>query len=373
MSELRIDILKQELQKELELAKKLDAEGKQGKAAEHYKRAANLSRKLGFLQPPSKAKETFSSAQQYERVAGTIASAPNADKAEEMGVIDNLIVSEKPDTEWEDIGNLEEAKISIKEAIILPFIKQKPGFVTSTKSILLYGPPGTGKTLLAKASSNTLKATFFEAKASALLSKYYGESGKLINALFSKAKEMQPSLIFMDEIDSIALSRDDDIHEATRRVVGELLTQLEGFSSKKEDKLIFIGATNKPWSLDDAMLSRFQRKVYVPLPDSHARRLIFNIHLKNAELDISMDELAAKTERFSGRDIANLCREAIANMIREQNPNLQDLSQGQIEKYSLKYRKLTQSDFEKALGKIKPIVTEKDLQKFDVWAKEFGS
>ncbi|MCK4714157.1 MAG: AAA family ATPase, partial [Candidatus Aenigmarchaeota archaeon] len=114
----------------------------------------------------------------------------------------------------------------------IPFVGGRPDFVRITKSILLYGPPGTGKTLLAKASSNTLSATFFEAKASGLLSKYFGESSKIISSLFKKASDMQPSLIFLDEIDSIAPSRSGDINESSRRVLGEILEGMEGFSNK---------------------------------------------------------------------------------------------------------------------------------------------
>jgi len=363
MSELRHNILKQELQKEIDIARQLEAKG-DPKAADHYNKAAILYRKLGFITPPQKAEKMFSSAESMEKASGAIESdKPN---------IDDLIVTQKPDTEWEDIGNLEEAKTTLREAIILPFIKNKPKFVNTTKTILLYGPPGTGKTLLAKASSNTLNATFFEAKASSLLSKYYGESGKLINALFSKARDLQPSLIFMDEIDSIVTSRDHDMSEATRRVIGQLLSEIEGFGTKKDEKVIFIGASNKPWDLDEALISRFQRRVYVPLPDAHGRRIILQIHLKGANLEYSLDELNSKTENFSGRDISNLCREAITNMIREQNPNLQDLSRHQIEKYELKYRPLGKEDFDKAFEKAKPASTKADIEKYNKWAQDFG-
>lgn len=261
----------------------------------------------------------------------------------------------------------------IKEAIILPFIHDKPPFIHSPRTILLYGPPGTGKTLLAKASSNILSATFFEARVSALLSKYFGESGKLVGALFDKARKEQPSLVFIDELDSIAVARSGSINEATRRVLGEFLTQIEGFNTKKEEKVLIMGATNKPWDLDDAIVSRFQRKIYVPLPDEKARKAIIRIHLEGADTSgIDLEGLVGKTQGFSGRDISSMCQEAVNIMVREQNPGLEELSSREVERYSLKYRALKPEDFEEALNRIRPAVSAQDVKKYEEWGKEFG-
>lgn len=379
MGELHESMLKQQLQKEIDTARSLEAAGKMDAAQTHYNKAASIYRILGFKSNKEKATELFDNANRYEGLGKAITSnsvkesIDSKDTAEIQGMIDSLIITQKPDTKWDDIGNLEEAKAEIKESIILPFIKDKPDFVRSVRTILLYGPPGTGKTLLAKASSNTLDATFFEAKASALLSKYYGESAKLVTALFTKAREKQPSLVFMDELDSVVLSRDMQVNEATRRVIGQLLSEIDGFNTKKDDKVIFMGATNKPWDLDDAMLSRFQRKIYIPLPDERARKIIFQIHLKGSKLEnTSAGDLAAKTENFSGRDIATVCQDAISEMVREQNPGLQDLTMKQIDVYKLKYRTLTEDDFKKSFVKIKPAASKKELDKFSAWKEEFG-
>ena len=354
MDDLRKQILKQELSRESELAKNLEAQGKAEQASTHYMKAASISRILGHKQILEKTDNQENDEKEIEKS------------------VETLIVTQKPDTTWEDIGNLDEAKRVLKESIILPFIENKPDFVRSTKTIMLYGPPGTGKTLLAKAASNTLNASFFEARASELLSKYYGESSKLFSQLFDFARKKQPSIIFMDEIDSVVLSREGDIHEATRRIVGQLLSELEGFSTKKEDKVIFIGATNRPWDLDEALLSRFERKIYVPLPDEKSREIIFKIHTKGAELDgISFTDLARKTQNFSGRDISNVCREAIMNMVREEN-SLEQIDSEKLADFSLRYRKLNSADFETALLKIKKQSTELDLKRFVEWAEEFG-
>jgi SpoVK/Ycf46/Vps4 family AAA+-type ATPase len=243
--------------------------------------------------------------------------------------------------------------------------------VEAPRTLLLYGPPGTGKTLLAKAASNTLKANFFEARASSLLSKYFGESTKIVSMLFEKARKSQPSIIFMDEFDSIMVSRDSGVQESTRRVISQLLMEIEGFSTGKDEKVIIIAATNKPWDLDDAMVSRFQRKIYVPLPDIAARKSIFDIHLKGVTLSgITISNLAETSKGYSGRDIANLCRETIMLMIREQNPKLEKLSPAQIEKYAMNYRSLTGEDFNLGFSKIKRTVNEKTVKRYEEWGEQ---
>ena len=378
MGSLRENILRYELQKEINKAKKLSSLGKGEKAAFHYSRAASIYKILANISPKEKAKKMFDTASQYEKLARGIKTRESVKELKELPeitqeeIISSSIVSEKPEITWNDIGNLSEVKREIKEAIILPFIK-KPKFVEAPRTILLYGPPGTGKTLLAKASSNVLNATFFEARGSSLLSKYFGESTKLVNALFNKARKEQPSIIFMDELDSLAPSREANINESSRRVLGQLLIEIEGFSTRKEDKILIMGATNKPWDLDDALVSRFQKRIYIPLPDFESRKDIFKIHLRGAELNgISLEELAKKSEGFSGRDIANVCREAIMNMVRKENPELESLDFEKIKNYSLKYRALTKNDFDLAFEKIKPSVETQSIEKYEEWKKEFG-
>ena len=373
MGELRNNLLRQQLQHEIDIAKKLESKGKSDEAVAHYKRAASIYRRLAYVAPREHAESFFNSASQYETMSNALKSATSEKRAESPELIESMIISERPTTIWEDIGGLSEVKKVIKEAIILPFIGNKPAFVESPRTILLYGPPGTGKTLLAKAASNTLNAAFFEARTSSLLSKYFGESSKIISMLFEKARKSQPSLIFMDEFDSIMISRDSGIQESTRRVVGQLLTEIEGFNTRSEDKILLIAATNKPWDLDDAMVSRFQRKVYVPLPDKASRKRIFEIHLKGCVLhDITFEKLAEMSEGYSGRDIANVCREAVMFMVREQNPKLQELTPAQIENYAMNYRSLTNEDFKEAFGKIKSSVNPETIKKYEEWGKELG-
>lgn len=373
MGELRNNLLRQQLQHEIDAAKRLESAGKPEQAVAHYKRAASIYRRLAYVAPREHAESFFDSASQYENMSKTMSSTSPRTRAKSPESIERMVISEKPTIAWEDIGGLKEVKKILKEAIILPFIHNKPAFVESPRTILLYGPPGTGKTLLAKAASNTLNATFFEARTSSLLSKYFGESSKIISMLFDKARKSQPSMIFMDEFDSIMISRDSGLQESTRRVVGQLLTEIEGFNTRSEDKIILIAATNKPWDLDDAMVSRFQRKVYVPLPDKASRKRIFEIHLKGSVLhEITHERLAEMSEGYSGRDIANVCREAVMSMVREQNPKLEELTSAQIESYAMNYRSLTKEDFEHAFRKIRSSVNLGTIRKYEEWGEELG-
>lgn len=373
MGDIRQSMLRQQLQRELDIAKRLESEGKGKQASVHYVRAGSMYRRIAFNSPREKAEEMFSSAVKYESLGKTMGSTSPRERALSPEMIDSMVVSQKPDVSWEDIGGLKEAKKTIKEAIIIPFIKGRPSFVKAPRTILLYGPPGTGKTMLAKASSTTIDATFFEARASSLLSKYFGESTKLVNALFEKAQASQPALIFMDEIDSMAPSREARMDESTRRVLGQLLSEIEGFNTPKEERVLFMGATNKPWDLDDAMLSRFQRKVYVPLPDAKSREKIAEIHLKGAQLSgISLAELSGRSAGYSGRDIANVCQDAVIHMVREMNPGLDDMRPVEIERYVLKHRSLTPADFDVAFENIKPGIGEHDLKRFEDWKRDFG-
>jgi SpoVK/Ycf46/Vps4 family AAA+-type ATPase len=373
MGELRESLLKQQLQREIELAKKLEMEGKTKQATTHYKIAASIYRRLAYIAPREHAEAFFDAASQYENMSDVVRSTTKNEHLKSSEAIDSMLIYEKPTTKWEDIGGLKEVKREVREAIVLPLVKGKPDFVEIPRTLLLYGPPGTGKTLIAKAASNTLKANFFEARTSTLLSKFYGESEKIISMLFEKARKNQPSIIFMDEFDAIMVTRDSGVHEATRRVISQLLMEIEGFSTKKDEKVILIGATNRPWDLDDAMISRFQRKIYVPLPDIEARKQIFEIHLKGLNLSgITLNNLATTSEDYSGRDIANVCREAIMFMIREQNPKLEELTAAQIEKYAMSYRYLSKEDFEHAFSKVKKSVSDKNIQRYDDWKENFG-
>jgi len=290
--------------------------------------------------------------------------------------VENLIAKSK--VRWDDIGGLDGVKRLIMETVVISAL-QKPESIQPWKGILLFGPPGTGKTLLASAAAGSLNATFFSVKASNVLSKYFGESTKIISALYEVARERAPSIIFMDEIDALTTKRSGDQSEASRRMLSTLLTELDGFQDKGSDILVLtLAATNTPWDLDEAVLSRFPRRIYVPLPDEKATKEIIKINTRGLDISrLDLDAIAEESVRrlYSGRDIKNLCQEAIWNMIREENPDLHKLAELPYEKLrrrSLRTRPLEMRDFEAAFKKIKSPLTRKDIERYEKWAEEFG-
>ena len=298
----------------------------------------------------------------------------------EQYIKENLLQRNKENLpSWEDIGGLEETKNTIKESIVLAYARKPERVeIEGWRNILLFGPPGTGKTLLAAATAKGLDAAFFNVKAGQVLSKYYGESPKIVNALFEVAREESPAVIFFDELDSIALSRGAEIDEATRRVLSSLLTEMDGLSSgKKGEFVLFLASTNTPWDIDDAVISRFEKRIYVPLPDEDARRGILRIQLEKKGFEFGgYDWLVEKTDGYSGRDIKVLCKEGVYNMVRELNPGVADVADAgmdAIKKYEIKTRKLTKKDFEHALERMKPASTEDMVRTYEEWNERFGA
>jgi len=248
--------------------------------------------------------------------------------------------------------------------------------------LLMYGPPGTGKTLLAAASSNMLGATFFNVKASDLMSKYFGESTKLVSALFKRAREEAAggaALVFIDEVDSLSMSRDDASSSGSeQRIVSTLLAELDGMADKgATGGVITIAATNKPWSIDEAIRQRFEKNVYVSLPDHVARKAIFEVHLSRRGIqldgDVTYGDLAERTEDYSGRLIRNVCQEAVERMLMEMNADVPaHVDQKTIADYTLRLRPLQQADFNQALERVRPTTTKESLTAYRNWAAQVG-
>ena len=262
------------------------------------------------------------------------------------------VLIEIPDIKWNSIGGLEKAKQELIESVEWPF--KKPEVfetlgINPPKGILLYGPPGTGKTLLAKAVANESEANFISIKGPEMLSKWIGESEKAIREIFNKARQASPTIIFFDEIDSIAPRRgaSSDSH-VTERVVNQMLTEIDGLENMHD--IVIIGATNRPDILDTALLrpGRFDRIVYIGSPDKIARKEIFKVHLKGMKIakDVNIDELAEKTKGYVGADIESICRESALLILRD----------------NIKAKEVTMEYFKKALEKVRPSVTE-DIEK----------
>ncbi len=233
------------------------------------------------------------------------------------------VLIRKPNVRWDDIGDLEEAKQELMEAVVWPMkhrdMFEKAG-IRPPKGILLYGPPGCGKTLLAKAVATECDANFIAVKGPELLSKWVGESEKKVREIFRKARQVAPCVIFFDEIDSIAPIRGKSLStDVTDRILNQLLTELDGIETLED--VVFIAATNRRDLMDPALLrpGRIDREIYVPMPDEKARYEIFKVHTRKMPLakDVDLKELAKKTEGMNGAEIEAICMEAGIMAIRE--------------------------------------------------------
>ncbi len=312
-------------------------------------------------------------------VAGGVKEAAAGDEEQYSRDIASLIHRSK--VTWDKIGGLEETKREIKFTYGLALARKPEGMkLAGWRRMLFYGPPGTGKTLLAAATSNGLGATFFNVKASNLLSKYFGESSKLITELFDAARSEADegfAVIFIDEVESLCLPRGDGSESgAERRVLSTILSELDGLADKGEDRFVLtIAATNAPWDLDDAVLSRFQKRIYIPLPDAEARKSILEILLLKAghTLDYPLGEVIEHSEWFSGRDLERLANQAVNVMVEELNsqiPRCVDAGRESIEGYQLKVRPLGKSDFDEAFRRIRVDVDR--LKKLETRFREFA-
>lgn len=313
------------------------------------------------------------------------------------GSLSQAIVTEKPNIKWEDVAGLEAAKQTLKEAILLPvkFPDIFVGIRKPWKGILLYGPPGTGKTFLAKACATQANATFFAISSSDLISKWVGESEKLIKELFKMAQENEPSIIFIDEIDSLVSSRSDNEDESSRRVKTEFLVQMQGVGNK-EGKILVLGATNFPWGLDPAMRRRFQKRIYIPLPEAPARYTMLKGALakqNHALQDHEIQDLARQLEGFSGSDVSTYVKQACYEPLRKttEATHFKQIPSGQwtacsagepgavqktmkdfTDPNSLVPPMLQYRDFLKALQRAKPTVGPEDLKKHLDFTRDFG-
>ncbi|KAH0924944.1 hypothetical protein HID58_017200 [Brassica napus] len=300
------------------------------------------------------------------------------DKLEEM--INTTIVDRSPSVKWDDVAGLDGAKQALLEMVILPAKRRDlfTGLRRPARGLLLFGPPGNGKTMLAKAVASESQATFFNVSASSLTSKWVGEAEKLVKTLFQVAISRQPSVIFMDEIDSIMSTRSTNENEASRRLKSEFLIQFDGVTSNPDDLVIVIGATNKPQELDDAVLRRLVKRIYVPLPDSNVRKLLFKTKLKcqphslsGGDIDKIVRETEGKfsirnTDGYSGSDLQALCEEAAMMPIRELGADILTIQANKV-------RPLRYDDFRKSMAVIRPSLSKSKWEELERWNSEFGS
>jgi transitional endoplasmic reticulum ATPase len=266
------------------------------------------------------------------------------------------VMVEAPQIRWDDVGGLDAARDRLREGVELP-LKHPEAFrrlgIRPAKGFLLYGPPGTGKTLLAKAAAREAEANFIATKSSDLLSKWYGESEQQIERLFNRARQVAPTIIFFDELDSLVPMRGGGLGEpqVTERVVNTILSEMDGLEELQN--VVVIGATNRPTLIDPALLrpGRFDELIYVGTPDTAGRRRILAIHTRNMPLadDVDLESIAQRTDRFTGADLEDLVRRAGLTALRR----------------GLEAASVTKADFEIALGETRASVTPEMLEEYD--------
>ncbi|KAJ3416155.1 hypothetical protein HDV05_002800 [Chytridiales sp. JEL 0842] len=268
----------------------------------------------------------------------------------------NEIIDKGGPISWEDIAGLEHAKNTIKEVVVWPMLRPDifTGLRGPPKGLLLFGPPG--KTLIGKCIASQSGATFFSISSSSLTSKWVGDGEKMVRALFAVARVHQPSVIFVDEIDSLLTQRTDGEVEASRRIKTEFLVQFDGCGTDSEDRILLIGATNRPHEIDEAARRRFRKKLYIPLPESEARLTIMLNLLKKQKHSLSeeqVEDVVRQTEGYSGSDMDGLIREAALGPIRDIR-DIRNISADDV-------RPVTYEDFVEALTQVRASVSDKDL------------
>lgn len=289
---------------------------------------------------------------------------------------------EIPDVTWEDIGGLDEVKRDLREMILYPIDhpeKFEKFGMKASKGVLFYGPPGCGKTLMAKAVANECAANFISIKGPELLTMWFGESEANVREIFDKARGAAPCVLFFDELDSVGTARGSGGGGSTDRVLNQLLTEMDGAGVKKD--LFFIGATNRPDILDDALIrpGRLDQLIYIPLPDKGSRKNIFKAVMRKSPIapNINFDFLAEQTEGFSGADLTELGQRAAKSAIRDsimadeefkrQNAGKEDVDMSEmVDPVPVISRK----HFEEAFSMARCSVSQLDLQRFEEFRKK---
>lgn len=370
------------------------------KLEEVVTRAENLKKNLKAPTSPTGGGGYSGAATQAPPASGTAEDAEDKEKEKLKKGLEGAIMTSKPNIKWDDVAGLEGAKGALQETVILPtrFPQLFTGKRVPWHGILLYGPPGTGKSYLAKACATEADATFFSISSSDLVSKWMGESEKLVRSLFEMAREAKPAIIFVDEVDSLCGARGESGEsDAARRIKTEFLAQMDGVG-KDSSQVLVLGATNTPWDLDSAIRRRFEKRIYIPLPDASARARLLTLHLGDTPNSLTAEDIKAiadRTEGFSGADISILTRDALFEPVRrcQRAMSFKRIEKGgkmywtpcspgadgavamklmDVPAIELLSPDVLPTDFDAALEKVRPSVSPADLKDHEAFTSTFG-
>jgi len=369
------------LDKSVEIARDLLSVDRK-KAANQYRKCANLEREIArnWERSSSRKEMRKGNAERYEQYAEILESGGKLPFEVEKKVplpegggeedLTEWVPVEPPKVSFDDVGGLEVVKEEIRNMVIIPsmYPEEARRYKLSTgRGVLLYGPPGTGKTFMGKATAHEVNALFFHLESDKVISKWAGEAEKNIERIFAAARKADKAIIFVDEVSEIFPSRDLEESSFIRRIVSKVLDVLDGVEGKSEN-ILFMGATNRPWAVDPALLrpGRFDKQIYVPPPDHEARKKILELNLEGlgrpCEPGLPYKEFAGLTERYSGADLKEICNVA-ANI-------------AFMKKVSQKLKDdvlISKEIVKEAIEKVRPSISKDELAKFEEYREKWGS
>lgn len=356
-----------------------DKQGSKSSAITQYQNAVAILNTLCTKFPDTSRVNVYRNyLQQYEQRLSKLESEitphqiPKAKTRYARACKSSTLLRNKPAVHWDDVIGLQDAKQAISDAIIYPV--KRPDFFPLgwPRGILLFGPPGCGKTLLAAATANELDAAFFCIDSARIMSKWLGESEKNVAQLFSEARSIahdgQPAIIFMDELDSLIGIRSEEVGGEIR-MRNQFMMEMDGIIDKNKPQPVYvIGATNKPWNLDEPFLRRFQKRVYIPLPDVTARLNILQLYSKYLiKLDSSVNLLAIArlTTGYSGSDLFDVIQAVHLNVVRE------FFKEGLSDDSCANLRAITHNDFLRVLDIRKPSISLESINDYEIWYSKY--